>query len=213
MKIEDYYRYNKSVLWHSVKVTGIVFSTLIVLFIAIAIDFKYTLAETITIFATSVLLGNIIAASLCFLKLYALYVKAKRNFDLFDNLSDYIKERYNLIIVYDNNSFKKNRFLEVQLAGHTNESSIFIEKYDTKEVFITIGNKFDDSFNFTKRKIEIDKIYKKQNISLSGWGLRKTIHPSNWKSITDLEFDAIIAEILQISEYEGIELLKDENKL
>lgn len=79
-----------------------------------------------------------------------------------------------------------------------------IEVSNQKEICITIINKLDNFADFPKRRLQIDKKYKNQNITLTGWGFRNSINQKVWNKLTTRDVEEEIHRLFKVSDDEGI---------
>lgn len=203
MTLKDYLKYNKKSILFSLQLMGLVFSVLILIFVGTSSVLKDTPFRLLILYVISVLSGNGLSFIICCLKLNTTFQQTKRNFKLFDSFSSQIVDEY-LLQVKAKTDISKNNFLEIHIVGKLEETPILIEASDQKEIWITIINKLDNIPNFPKRRQQIEKKYRSQNITLTGWGFRNSISQKAWNKLTTLDIEKEIRKLFEISDNENI---------
>lgn len=204
MKFREYLRYNSNVIIHSLKLTGVIFTMLILIFVLPTKAFANSQLRLPLIFIISVFCGNFVSFLICCLKLNSTFQKTRRNYKLFNTISLEVIEKYKLK-VKPKTDVKENKFLEVQIVGKIDQTTFLMELSENKEVWITIINKLDNILNFPKRRIDVDIKYRKQKITLTGWGLRRLINIKIWNKLNEEEIDKEIRQLFKISDDENIQ--------
>jgi hypothetical protein len=163
----------------------------------------YSLLRLLTLFMMAVLIGNGFSFFINCLKVTASYQQTKKNYNLFKSIPAPIIEAYSLQ-VRPKNDISKNNLLEVYIHGMVDKARLIIETYDKKEVCITIINHLETLPNFQKRRLEIEKRYRDQQITLTGWGLRSVVSQQEWKTMTKEDIEGIIRSLFRISDAEAL---------
>lgn len=203
MTFKEYLRHNRKSILFSLQLTGVIFTTLILIFVVPSTVLNDLPFRLLILFVISVLSGNVLSFIVCCLKLNSTFQQTKRNYKLFDTFSSHIVDEY-LLQIKPKTDISKNNFLEIHIVGKIEETPIVIEVSDQKEIWITIINKLDNIPNFPKRRLQIEKKYRSQNITLTGWGFRNSINQKAWNKLTTLDIEKEIRRLFEISDNENI---------
>jgi ABC-type enterochelin transport system permease subunit len=140
MTFREYLRYNSKAIVYSLKITGAIFTAMILFFIVPSSAFNDLPLRLLIIFIISVLSGNILSFIVCCLKLNSTFQQTKRNYKLFDSISSEIIEEF-FLQIKPKIDISKNNFLEIHIVGKLEKTPLVIEVSDQKEIWITIINK------------------------------------------------------------------------
>lgn len=205
---KDYYRLTKITTVTCFKIFGAIFTSIYVL-IAIITGYKNeSVLDLLEIFAISFLLGNSLGVFIWFLAISSGFQQSKSTVKFFNTIPAKIREKFGLQLIEKPQDSRYN-YLNFHIISTNSETPSFFGLFSgKKEVFITIANEFYENINFQKKMLEIQKKYKKQKITLTGWGLRKTFELKKWEMMKEDEIDGIINELLTISGLENLKVYK-----
>jgi hypothetical protein len=215
LTFKEYFQQTKFTTTHCLKITGIIFTIICMIFLILS-DYKniFTFSDSVVTplkwYIICIALGNCFGLFICFLALTSAYKSVKSTYSLFHSIPQEIKEKFDIGMTFEQENPKYN-YLKIQIVSNKPGTPMFIFRYlPQKEIQITIVNQIDDDINFPKYQLDIDKKYKKQQISLTGWGLSTTIKLKKWKQLTQSEIEDYINELIITSEKEGMVIIKNE---
>ncbi len=202
MTFREYFILTKETTNSCIKICGVIFTSIYALIAIITGYRNESFSDSIEIFFICFLLGNGCGLFIWFLAIISAYRQVKIIRKFYDSIPGEIKDRLGLSLVARPQNPKYN-YLQLEILD-TISKQPYIFYYDKKYVWIAIINDLGDIENFQKRMIEIQKKYKKEQIVLTGWGLRKNIKLKEWQMITYEKIDMILEELKTISNKENL---------
>ncbi len=79
-------------------------------------------------------------------------------------------------------------------------------------ISIQLGNDLWHEERFKEYRLEIEKKYRKQRISLTGNGLQKLVKRRVWKKMSQADIVESIAELMKISDEYNLKYIKQYNE-
>jgi hypothetical protein len=209
LTLRKYFGYVKFITKYRIKTPGIIF-TLICTSIRSKEIFvtSDSIATTLKEFIICILVGNTLALLSCIFVATVAFVKIKSIVSLFYSIPKGIKEKFGLTIVVDKVNLPY-KYIELRIIGIKSKAPMIYFRYLTQAIQIIIVNNINNNEDFHKYKLNIDKRYKRQKISLTGLGLGKIIGHKKWRKLTSSEIENCINELLSTSEKEGLEVIKN----
>ncbi len=208
MTFKQYIKYNKETTKSLFKISLGIF-TLVFVIMAILISYKtQSFMESVDIFTASVLSGLLLTVFIFLLAIYTSYIEVKANIKFYNTIPTTIREKFEIILA-EIRLNPKFYYLQLEVVSTNKQLPIYFQyNKGNKEVWITITNKLNPEINIQKQILKFNKKYKKKGVSLTGIGLRKTIKNREWLNITDKEIEIKINELIDISNWENMEILK-----
>lgn len=208
MTFKEYFEITRETTNNCIKLCGVIFTTIYAV-IAIISGYKNdSFSDSIEIFLICFLLGNGLGLFVWFLAIITAHRQVKATKKFYDSIPKEIKDKFGLRLVARPQNPKYN-YLLLEIHAKMSMQPYFFN-YERKHVLITIINDFSAIENFQKRMIDIRKKYKKEQIILTGWGLRKKINRNDWKILTDEKVAMILEELKTISNRENLIVLNRE---
>lgn len=205
MTFTDYYKLTRDTTNSCIKISGAIFTSIIAV---IAIIFGYkneSASDSIEIFVISFLSGNGIGFIIWFLAILSAYAQVKAKIRFYGSMPKAVIEGLGLILVAKPLNPKYN-FIQLEIID-TNSKHPYIFDIYKEYVYITVAIDLRDVNDFQERMIDIQKRYKKEQVSLTGWGLRKSIKLKDWEKVTFEEVEMILEELKAISNRENFKII------
>jgi len=208
MTFKQYIKYNEETTKSLFKISLGIF-TLIFVIMAILISYKtQSFMDSVDIFAASILSGLLLTVFIFLLAIYTSYIEVKANIKFYNTIPSTIREKFEIILT-EIRLNPKFYYLQLEVVSTNKQLPIYFQYNKVKrEIWITITNKLNPEVNIQKQILKFNKKYKKEGVSLTGIGLRKTIKNREWLHITDKEIEIKINELIDISNRENMEILK-----
>lgn len=211
MTFKEYWHLNRLTIRHGFKISGVIFTSVIFLFIVGAFFTKGYEIHPIKTFLLCFVPGNLFGAFIIFLAAGAGHRGAKKILSFYGTIPAGTKEKYGLEVVNipENPLYNFMRFIIVSKSSENEnieekENPQFLfDRMDDKSVRIMLPLDVSEVNNFFKYSRDLEKKYPKQQISLNGYGIVKTISPKIWKVITDEDIDGITVQLIDIAVEEG----------
>lgn len=187
---------------------GIVFSIIIIIIVALAGLNDVSFMGLVMLFVGSIVVGHLLAVLFLMLSLLLSYRQVRSIEKFHNSLTPTIKEQLGLEIYV---KIRDERLYYPELLIETTgiDVQFLIElTRNRKEVTITLVNEFEKGFDFIGRAREFNRKYKEQHLTLSGWGLRRTIKRKEWEMLSDQDIEDLLDDILRVSIEEEIKFLR-----
>lgn len=208
MTFKEYYKRNKFTTKNTLRIFGIVLTSI---FAVLAIFTDYygpSLLDTIKKLIIIIILGNGFAFLMLLLPFFSGYAHTRYVDKFFKTIPQKIRDKYGFLIIYKNQNPKYN-FLQYEILSSKTEIPIFIELFKKeKNVRINIVNNLSGLDNFQELMLDIQKRYKKDSIYINGFGFYKYVKLKDWKNINESIFDQILADLIEVSIKENIVPIK-----
>lgn len=208
MTLKTYLRINRYTTESYLKIVGLLFTSI---FVAIGIFTEFrglSLRDSINKLIIIFFLGNAFAVLMLLLAILSAYTSVRQVEKFFINIPQEIKEKYGFIIGIKRLNPKYN-FLQFEIFSSNTEEIIFLELFrKDKKVRINIMNTMSRFGNIQKLMLDIQKKYRKKNININGIGFCKYIKIKDWKKIDESTFEEILADLIEVSAKENIELVR-----
>jgi len=101
----------------------------------------------------------------------------------------------------------KYNFMQLYIIDTVSDFS-FRLNIDKKDVLIAIYNDMKEVDDFIKKSSEINRKYKRVNVTLTGWGLRKTVTRKDWNSTFQYNIEEVISELHCVSKKENFKIIE-----
>jgi hypothetical protein len=202
MTFREYYKLTRETTNSCIKICGVIFTSIYAVIAIITGYRNESFSDSIEIFLICFLLGNGFGLFIWFLAIISAHGQVKAMTKFYDYIPKEIKDRFGLSLVARPQNPKYN-YLQLEILDTTSKQP-YLFNFDKKYVWIAIINDLSTIDNFQKRMIDIQKRYKKEQIVLTGWGLRKNIKRKEWKMITYEKVDMILEELKTISNKENL---------
>jgi len=202
MKFKEYYKTTKDTTNSCIKICGVIFTSIYVI-IAIGTGYKnQSIIDSLEIFVLCFVLGNAFGLFIWLLAITASYSQTKNTIRNFNSIPENIQKEFGFKLFVKPQNPKYN-YMELDIICVDKENPISLD-FEKKFVSITLRTDLRNVDNFQKRFMEIGKKYKKQRISLTGFGLRKSIKRKDWNEITQSGVYNIIDNLKEVSKDEGV---------
>lgn len=210
MKIKDYYKLTMPTTKSGLKISGIILTA-----ICVIIWITWGMAEThnnsgsiidpVKTFIICFLAGNTLGLFITYMAFMDGFRQVRNTILLHDSIPSETKERYGLRIIAQPLNLRYN-YLKIQIVSSKIESPllIFNRLSNPDSVRIIIKICFDNRFQ--SLKLKIDKNYRKQKITLTGWGLAKMIKWQKKQTLNSFEIEKIINELMAIAQKENLDI-------
>ncbi len=205
MNFKEYYNLTKETTKSLLKIVGVIFTSIFAIIAIITGYENYSLVDLLEIFAISFILGNGFGIFIWLLAITSTYSQVKSLTKFYDSIPVGFREKFGLELIGIPHNPKYD-FLQMRILDTKSDVPIFLS-LDKKSVLITIGNDLRYFKNFQKEVLEIKKKYKKEGVTLTGWGLRKIVKRNDWNIITQDKFEEILNELKLISFKENLEVI------
>ena len=205
MNFKEYYNLTKETTKSVLKIAGVIFTSIFAIIAIITGYENYSLVDLLEIFAISFILGNGFGIFIWLLAITSTYSQVKSLTKFYDSIPVGFREKFGLELIGIPHNPKYD-FLQMRILDTKSDVPIFLS-LDKKSVLITIGNDLRYFKNFQKEVLEIKKKYKKEGVTLTGWGLRKIVKRNDWNIITQDKFEEILNELKLISFKENLEVI------
>lgn len=206
MNFKSYYRLTKETTNTSFKISGVVFTGIYAV-IAIITGYKSeSVVDAFALFGLCFLLGNGLGLLIWIFAITTSYRQVRIATKFYESIPEKTREKFKLILVAKPLNPKYN-FLEFEIIN-TGIEYVFVLNTDKNFVFVTIYSKMGTIENFQKRSLEIQRKYKSDNIVLTGWGLRKILKDSEWRTLTCDNIDTIIDRLIEVSRIETFIIIR-----
>lgn len=210
MSFREYFKLTKETTNYCLKICGVIFTSIYAV-VAIITGYKNeSFSDSIEVFVLCFLLGNGVALFVWVLAITNAYRQVKTMAKFYDSIPNEIKEKFGLSLTTRPQNPKHN-YLQLEILD-TKSEQIFLFNINKKVVWITIINDLSAIENFQKRMLEIQKKYKKEQIVLAGWGLRKNIKWKDWQKITTENINTIIEKLRTVSIEENLKIVDRNSK-
>jgi hypothetical protein len=167
-------------------------------------DTTNSILELIQWYVICILLGNCFGLFILLIAITGGYQHAKSTVRFYNSIPENIKTRHKIHILP---IFQKYDYPNYQILNHTpNTPFVRFEKKGNK-IFIFIDISFAEKVNFQAKMMELNKKYKHKHISLTGWGLRKTMNSNDWDNLEEY-----ILELVEIAPNENMNVRMWKNK-
>jgi hypothetical protein len=206
--IRQYFQATKATTRTLLQQSGIVFTCCFAIIGIASIFQAHVTPNSITIFILCVVLGNAFGVFISSVSFFSAFFKFRLITKLYYATSIQIRDQFGLILQSVQNN-PKYEYPQLKITNSKSEVYLVIDYFEhSKEFAITLKNNFGRARNYSKKMFEIQKKYKKQRISLTAWGLRKTINFKKWSNISHDELNQIINELVHTSSAENLRVCK-----
>ena len=203
----EYLKASKDAMLNGLKVFGVIFSVIaVILLILTEWGNINSITEIAKYFVFCVLFGNGLGLLLVFIGVAGEYARFKSTIRFFNSIPESIKKRYELIM--GNARGSKYDFPKLEIINYTPNSPIVQFRKLDKEVHIILYICFGDKVNSHREKLDFDQKYKEQHISLTGWGLMKTIDVKEWNVINESVVNVYLRELHEVANNEKMNIIK-----
>jgi hypothetical protein len=214
----EYYKASKDAITNGLKIFGIVFSVVaVIIWIIFEWGNVYNLTETVKWFVICVLFGNGLGLVLVLIGLFGSYYDAKSTIRFFNRIPNSIKEHYALFMgdartnTYD--------FPQFEILNHIPDSPVVqfrklgkavdrSRKYEKEMVGIILYAQLGENIDFNRKQLDLDRKYKEQHITLTGWGLKKTVSKKEWNTMREKDINVYLRELHEIADNEEMTVIK-----
>ena len=219
MTFKEYCLLNQITIRHGLKISGVILTTILFLFVLGAFFSKEYEIHPINTFLLCFLGGNIFGALIILLAAKAGHRALRNIISFYGTIPDGVKQKYGLEIVNtpENPLYNFMRFIVVSKSSE-NENieeddryQFLFDRLDNKSVRIMLPLDVSEVQNIFKYSKELEKKYPKRQISLNGYGIVKTISSKKWKTIQDEDIDKITEQLINVAKERGFLKGKDSN--
>jgi hypothetical protein len=211
----DYFEMTRITTNCCIKISGIIFTSIFVI-IFVLTEMRYatnSILEPVKWFIICVLLGNGFGLFILFLAITSGYKQVKSTVRFYNSIPENIKIKYGIQL---QPVFRDERYnyLNYQILNGIPNSPLVRFAKSGNKVFIFLDSYFEETVNFQAKILELNKKYKRKHISLTGYGLKKTIRKKDWNHIND-NTENHIRELFDIAHGEkmNIRIWEDVNNL
>ncbi|MDR1169312.1 MAG: hypothetical protein LBK97_00565 [Prevotellaceae bacterium] len=208
MKIKEYYILTKPATKNCLKISGIIFTAISVIIWGIwgVSDSKSeSIIEPLKIFVICFLAGNIFGLFIACLAFMGGYRQLKNAFRLYDSIPLKIRKQYEIKKKHQPLNPKYNYMKMLILSSRPGVPFLLFDRLNSDRVRIIIINHLDGK-DLYPLKLKIDRDYKQEQISLTGWGLAKTLKWRKNQTPTSSEIDSCIEELITVSFKENLDI-------
>jgi hypothetical protein len=208
MKIKEYYILTKPTTKSCLKISGIIFTAISVIIWGIwgVSDSKPgSIIEPVRIFVICFLAGNIFGLFIACMAFIEGFMQVKNVFRLYDSIPLEIRMLYKLKKKQQPLNPKYNYMKMIILSTKPGIPFLLFDRLNSDRVRIIIINHFDGK-DLYPLKLKIDRDYRQEQISLTGWGLAKTVKWRKNKMATAYGIDSCIEELITVSFKENLEI-------
>jgi hypothetical protein len=208
MKIKDYYILTKPTTKNCLKISGIIFTAISVIIWGIwgvSDSRSESIIEPVRVFVICFLAGNIFGLFIACLAFMEGYRQVKNVSRLYKSIPLKIREQYELKKKHQLLNPKYNYMKMLILSSKPGVPFLLFNRQSSGRVRIIIINHLDGK-DLYPLKLKIDRDYKREQISLTGWGLAKTVKWRKNQTLTSSEIDSCIEELITVSSRENLEI-------
>lgn len=215
MTFKEYWLLNKPNIQYGVKLIGAILSSICFLFVLSAFFFEGLELYPVRAFLYCIVVGNALGTFMILLWVNMAYRDAKQIISFYHSIPDKTKEKYDLkiVVLHRNSHYSLKEFKIVndykdvaEKSECDNDYKFMFDCLDNKSKRITLAINVEDAVynsDFLRYTKSFEKNFPKQQISLNGYGLVKTISSKQWKKMTDEDIDNITKQLVEIAEKEG----------
>lgn len=196
----DYFKITRPTTSYRVKIVGVIFTVITVIIVALNPEnySSNSILEPIKMFVICFLLGNGFGLFIFSLAITEGYKQVKSTIRFYNSIPENIKMKYGIHLQPITRD-KRYDYLNLQIMNRISNNLVVRFEKSKNEVFIFLYAVFNENINFQKKVLELNKKHKKLYISLTGWGLKKTIHEKEWDNINDEKLEYCIEELCKIA--------------
>ncbi|MDR1170282.1 MAG: hypothetical protein LBK97_05560 [Prevotellaceae bacterium] len=208
MKIKDYYKLTKPTTENCLKISGIIFTAFSVIIWGISEvnNSPESIIDPVKVFIICVLTGNTFGLFIACLAFMEGFRQVKSTILLHNSIPPEIKKQYELKMMIKPLNPMYN-YLKMQICSSRQEVPLlFFDRLASPDrVVIIIKNRLDD-IDFQSLKLKIDRNYRQEQVSLTGWGLAKTVKWRKNRILTASEIENSIEKLIAISLRENLDI-------
>jgi hypothetical protein len=206
MNFKSYYKLTKKTTNNCFKICGIVFTGIYAV-IAILTGYRNgSIVDAFALFGLCFLLGNALGLLIWILAITTSYKQVRIITKFYESIPQNTREKYKLILVTKPLN-PKYEFLQLEIIN-TGTEYVFNLNTDKNFVLVSVYSDMRTVENFQKRSLEIQRKYVRENIVLTGWGLRKMLKDSEWRTLSCDNIDTIIERLIEVSEMENFVIMR-----
>ena len=153
----------------------------------------------------SILFGFLMSVFILSIAITSVFFKVKSLIKFYNLTPRVIKEKYGIQLYWKQQNTKYT-YPEPEMIV-TKTKIPFRIHVEENQLWIIIYNNLDTIENFHKKSLEIEKKYKKEKITLTGWGFKKIISKKKWVNFNENSIETLINQLKLISENENIKVL------
>ena len=214
----EYLKASKDATVNGLKITGAIFTVIMVIILLLTEWGNLnSIAVVVKWLAICILLGYALGLFIMFLAVVSEYTRFKSTIRFFNSISESIKKHYGLYMGDARTS--KYDFPKPEIVNHIPNSPIVQFRIvgneavrhrdrEKKGIGIILYALLGENADFHRKKFDFDRKYKKQDISLTKWGLKKTVSIKEWNTMREKDINVYLRELHEIADNEEMNIVK-----
>lgn len=206
MNFKNYYKLTRETTNNCFKICGFIFTGIYAV-VAILSGYRNgSIVDAFALFGLCFFLGNAFGVFIWILAITTSYKQVRIITKFYESIPPNTREKYKLVLVAKPLN-PKYEFLQLDIIN-TGTEYVFNLNTGKNLVFVSVFSDMRTVDNFQKRSLEIRRKYNRENVVLTGWGLRKMIKDSEWRFLSCDNIDSIIERLIEICEIENFVIVR-----